>query len=154
MMSVRVGIRACSAWYCSMLSRRRLSAVRSAPVQRSNTWARLARNSSTAVHRLPTRTSTATNWPNMVASTSNTSRMAAWLAPPPIQEPATVVIPRQVSPAMVSGWITRIASKATRAPSMTPTVPVRNMMTAFGPSRTMALKSIATHSSTSELGRR
>src|SRR5450830_884375 len=74
-----------------------LMADRSAPVQRSKAWARLAMNSSTAIQTLATSTSTATNWPNRVASTLKTSFIAAWLAPPPIQEPATVVMPRQVS---------------------------------------------------------
>src|SRR3546814_8549964 len=63
-------------------------------------------------------TSTATNWPNKVASTSKTSFIAAWFAPPPIQLPAMVVIPRQVSPATVSGWIRPIAANDTSAPAI------------------------------------
>ena len=47
-----------------------------------------------------------------------------------------------------------IASNETTAPSMTPKVPTRNMITALGPSRSTAPMSIAMHSSTSELGSR
>ncbi len=105
-------MRECCAWYASIRCLRSSIALTSARVQRSKVAARGARNSSTAIHRLAISTSTATNWPNIVASTPKTSFMAAWLAPPPIQLPATVAMPRHVSPATVSGWMKPIAVNA------------------------------------------
>ena len=124
----------------------------SAPIHRSIFAARGIRNSRNAIHTFATRMSTATNWPNSVESTANTSFIAAWLAPPPIQLPASVAMPLQVSPATVSGWMTPRAVNDTTAPSMTPTVPVRNMMMAFGPRRRIAPRSMAMQNSASELG--
>ena len=89
-----------------------------------------------------------------MASTWNTSFIAAWLAPPPIQLPVSVVMPRQVSPATVSGCTRPITLNDTTAPSITPRVPVRNITSAFGHSRTMPPMSIDTQNSTSDAGSR
>ncbi len=126
--------------------------VVSAPIQRSIFAARGIRNRRNAIHTFATRMSTATNWPNRVESTAKTSFIAAWLAPPPIQLPASVAMPLQVSPATVSGWMMPSARKDTMAPSITPAVPVRNMMIALGPSRSIATRSMAMQNSASELG--
>ena len=84
--------------------------------------------------------------------------MAAWLAPPPIQAPAVVVMPRQMAfgPSGFSsdGSNAPMIASATGAPTMMPVVPVRNRMMALGPSRAIALRSQARVSSTSAIGSR
>src|SRR3546814_17549610 len=81
----------------------------------------------------------------MLASTANTSFIAAWLAAPPIQLPAIVVMPRQVPPAPVDGWIKPTAAHATTAPRLTPTAPLSNMLTALVPRLTTAPLYMALH---------
>ncbi|MNV20140.1 hypothetical protein D3C71_1110290 [compost metagenome] len=101
--SVRLGLRELLASYSAM--RRFMSSMAevSAPLLASMACERPANHSSTAIHRLAQATSTTANWPKVVASTLKVSRMAAMLAPPPIQLPANAAMPAQVSPATVSG---------------------------------------------------
>ncbi len=105
-----------------------------------------------AIHRLAQATSTTANWPKVVASVPNTSRMATMLAPPPIQLPASAAMPAQVSPATVSGWISFISWNETMAPSMMPAVPAQNTISSFGPSLAIPLRSIDRVSRTSAAG--
>ena len=111
-----------------------------------------------AIQRFAQRTSTATIWLKRASLTSKTSFMAVWLAPPPIQLPATVVRPRQTAsgppPPTVSGLTAPTAMSATGPPTMIPTVPVRNMAMAFHPSRMMAGRSTERVRRTSVAGRR
>ncbi len=84
--------------------------------------------------------------------------MAVWLAPPPIQEPATVVMPRHTasgpSTPSMSGKIALMISSAIGPPIKMPTVPVRNMITAFLPSLAMAPRSMLRVRNTRHVGSR
>ena len=99
-------------------------------------------------------TSTTANWPNRVASTAYTSRMATMLAPPPIQLPDNAAMPFQVSPATAGGWIHSISWNETIAPRTMPRVPAQNTNSSLGPSLRMPLRSIDNVSSTSAAGSR
>ncbi len=92
--------------------------------------------------------------PKTSLSIWNTSFIAAWLAPPPIQLPATAVKPRHASPSTVSGLMKLQITIASGPPISTPSVPVKNMMSAFGPSRTIAGMSMARVSRISVAGSR
>ena len=98
-----------------------------------------------AIHSSATSTSTVTMALKISSLTSNTSFIAAWFAPPPIQEPAIVVIPRHISSGLaptMSG-ATALKNKILSGPPIiTPTVPVKNMINAFGPNLTTSLKSM------------
>ncbi|MNI92315.1 hypothetical protein D3C73_1500900 [compost metagenome] len=79
------------------------------------------------------------------------------MAEPPIQLPATVAMPRQMAsgPAPIRSGATKLVSKrAMGPPSMTPSVPVKNMIRAFGPRRKTAGRSADTVSSTRAAGSR
>ena len=82
--------------------------------------------------------------------------MAAWFAPPPIQLPATVVSPRQTAsgptPPTTSGAKTETIRMANGPPIMIPTVPVKNMMMALGPSFLISGRSILMVSNTKLVG--
>ena len=88
----------------------------------------------------------------MVASTSKISFIAIMLAPPPIQLPASAAIPAQVSPAMVSGAIARIARNDSTAPSMMLAEVAAYIASSLGPSRRIAFRSTDRVSSTSAAG--
>ena len=124
----------------------------SAPERASICAERLARNSSVAISALAMATSTTANWPNSVASTSYTSRIATMFAPPPIQLPASAAMPFQVSPATAAGQNHSISWKDTRAPSTMPKVPATKTNNSLGPRRRMPLRSIDSVSSTSAAG--
>src|SRR5690554_5236276 len=101
-------------------------------------------------------TSTAIIWLNKVGLAPKTSSIAPWLAPPPIQLPATVANPRHTSsapaPEITSGDKSDAVNKANGPPMITPIVPARNITKAFGPSLTIPLKSILKVKSTKDAG--
>ncbi len=72
--------------------------------------------------------------------------MAVWLAPPPIQLPASVDKPLHTAsgptPPTVSGETIEINKMATGPPITIPIVPVKNMINAFQPKLNTAFKSI------------
>ena len=82
--------------------------------------------------------------------------MAAWLAPPPIQLPATVVNPLQISsgpvPANQSGFKLETIINAMGPPIIIPTVAVKNIINAFEPKFMIPLKSMLKHSKTKLAG--
>ena len=90
-----------------------------------------------AIHTLAQITSTAIICEKRVSPTSKTSFIAVWLAPPPIQLPATVVRPLQTAsgpdPPTVSGLTVPTIISAKGPPTMMPKVPVKNMITALLP---------------------
>ena len=63
-----------------------------------------AQYSKKAIHKLATSTSTAIICPNNTGLAPNTSSMAVWFAPPPIQLPATVDKPLQISSGPVPAY--------------------------------------------------
>src|SRR5688500_15464320 len=116
---------------------------------------RLCTRSQEDQHRHPhiaDATSTTANWPKVVASTWKISFIASMLAPPPIQLPASVVMPAQVSPATVSGCTARNSRKASTAPTITLSEAAAYISTSFGPSLRIAFRSIDRVSSTSAAG--
>ena len=86
------------------------------------------------------------------------SYIEAWFAPPPIQLPAKVVMPLQIAsgpcPPTASGDIAAIVIKASGPPIITPTVPVKNIISAFGPSLKTSFKSILNVSKIKLAGRK
>ena len=72
--------------------------------------------------------------------------MAVWLAPPPIQLPARVASPLHAAskskPPTVSGEKRAVMRIAIGPPIIMPTVAVKNMINALGPSRTIPFKSV------------
>src|SRR5690606_27611466 len=85
------------------------------------------------------------NFTTHFVHSSYTSFIAAWFAPPPIQLPATVVMPRQTAsgpaPSNTSGNSRLTISNAIGPPMTTPRVPVRNKISSLGPSRRIDFKS-------------
>ena len=148
--------RVCRSWNSVARRLRASSAEVSAPRRRSIRGASPAMNSSAAIQTLATSTSTATIAENTSSPTSKTSFMAAWLAPPPIQLPATVANPRQMAsgptPPTVSGLMKENTRIANGPPSTMLTVAVANMISACGPSRMMPGMSMLSVRSTSVAG--
>ena len=72
-----------------------------------------------------------------MSPTLKTSFIAAWLAPPPIQLPATVVNPRQTcsTPALliIEGEINETTIMEIGPPKIIPKVPVKNITIALDP---------------------
>ena len=72
--------------------------------------------------------------------------MAVWFAPPPIQLPAKVESPLQTAsksaPPTVSGEKIEINKIAKGPPIITPTVPVKNIISALEPKLNIAFKSM------------
>ena len=91
-----------------------------------------------------------------MSPTLNISFIATWFAPPPIQLPATVVSPRQTAsgptPPTTSGAKVDTIKIAMGPPMMIPTVPVKNMIIAFGPNFLISGKSILMVSKTKLVG--
>ena len=92
---------------------------------------------------------------NNSPSTLKISFIAVWLAPPPIQLPAIVVIPLANS----SGFIkTKFGNKfftiiiAIGPPIIIPTVPVKNIINAFEPSLLISFKSTLKVRRTNDVG--
>ena len=92
--------------------------------------------------------------PKTFASIWNTSFMAAWLAAPPIQLPAMAVMPRHISGSTAAGAIAFHSNSAMGPPITTVSDAVKNMISAFGPRRSVAGRSMASVSSTSVAGSR
>jgi serine/threonine-protein kinase len=86
------------------------------------------------------------------ASSGAMPRMPSSTSPPPIQLPASAAMPAQVSPAMVSGAIARIARNDSTAPSMMLAEVAAYIASSLGPSRTIAFRSTDRVSSTSAAG--
>ncbi|TWH05877.1 hypothetical protein L613_005100000110 [Pseudoxanthomonas taiwanensis J19] len=124
----------------------------SAPLRASMLAARPARNSSTAIQLLAMATSTTANWPNRVASTWYTSRIATMLAPPPIQLPASAAMPFHTSPATTSGQNHWNSWKATIAPRNRPKVAAQNTNSSRGPSLSTPFRSMVMVSRTRATG--
>src|SRR5690606_5695792 len=82
--------------------------------------------------------------------------MAIWLAPPPIQLPASVESPRQTAsaptPPTVSGEMVPTIKTAIGPPMITPTVPAKNIINAFGPKLKRPLRLILKVINTSAAG--
>ena len=74
------------------------------------------------------------------------------LAPPPIQLPASVAMPAQVSPAMVCGAMARMLIKANAAPKIMLTDVAAYIANNLGPNLRMAFKSTAMVNSTNAAG--
>jgi hypothetical protein len=92
--------------------------------------------------------------PNTLGSIWNTSFIAAWFAAPPIQLPAIAVMPRHSSPSTDPGAMACQSINAMGPPMTTLSAAAKNMMSAFGPSRSVAGKSIASVSRTNVAGSR
>ena len=121
----------------STLSRTSLMALLSACSHLSIFSCRPAPNNKIASHKLENTISTGNTAVKRLSLTLNTSFMAVWLAPPPIQLPAMVVSPRQTAsgpwPPTTSGAKNDTSKMASGPPMMIPADPVRNMIRAFGP---------------------
>ena len=93
-----------------------------------------------------------------MSPTSKTSFMAVWFALPPIQLPATVVIPRHTAsgpaPPTVSGLNALTARMASGPPATMPMVPVAKRVSAFGPSLSTDGRSTERVSMTRQAGSR
>ncbi len=96
-----------------------------------------APNSRKGIHRLATNTSTMSMMENWLSRVFEISLRAAWLAPPPIHDPATVDKPRQyasgASPPKTSGLPVLTSHKASGPPTTMPSVAAKNMTMALGP---------------------
>ena len=156
--SFKLNFRAFSVWNVSIFSLILSIAEVSAPVLVSILLARCDMNNNVAIHIFAQITSTAIIFVNAASETAKISFMAAWLAPPPIQLPARVVIPRQMSlaadPAKVSGEIALTAIKAIGPPIIIPKVPVKNIIPALGPRRIIPFKSTLIVNKTKAAGKR
>ena len=84
--------------------------------------------------------------------------MASILAPPPIQLPAKAAIPRHTASGPVtpinSGQMAETINKANGPPIITPTVPVKNIITALLPKPAIALISMLSVNNTKQAGNR
>ncbi len=156
--SRKLGFLTCSASYFSTLWRILSIADVSAPVRASIFLEFAAIYSNTAIQRLATIISTVTMAEKISPPTSYTSFIAAWLAPPPIQLPAIVVIPRQTAsgpaPPIISGNTAETSSKAIGPPMTIPKVPVKNRIRALEPRPKTALTSRLKVSKTIQAGNR
>ena len=139
-------MRACSAWYFSTRCFKSSMALVSAPVAASIFLWLAAISNKTAIQILATMTSTVTITEKISPPTSNISFIEAWFAPPPIQLPATVVMPRHTAsgpcPPTIVGS-TALTTNIARGPPITiPSVPTKNIISALGPKFKIAFKSM------------
>src|SRR5690606_24724895 len=108
----------------------------------------------TAIQAYATNTSTATVAAKMSAGGSKIRKSAAWLAPPPIQDPANVANPFHTSPETTCGANSENSHTANGPPSTMPIMPAKKSKPTFLRSAQTSLKLILRVKSNRQAGKR